>query len=112
MFGSGSKRGMEKHFGILNVLTKLDENVYCHMKIVFKPEDESKLTIGDVEENRYFVDKRGYLCLTFDNHTPKNGTATIMNIANEEGLPVAFTEEVDIDCSIRRILPEVERIEF
>jgi hypothetical protein len=69
-------------------------------------EENESLTLADVEEGQFFVNKEGQLC-------QKYWEACYFVIADENGEPLG--DSVDCEWNYRvvsRILPKVTRIEF
>lgn len=66
--------------------------------------EEREPRFGDVRNSQFFIDKDGYLCQKIDDDS-------FQNIANEQGSPVAFSEnDADPNTIIQKILPKVTKI--
>jgi hypothetical protein len=64
------------------------------------------LTLADVEEDQFFVDKQGYLC-------QKLSRCDYVRLARASGLPHCdYFGENDSDMVIQRVLPKVTKINF
>jgi hypothetical protein len=69
-------------------------------------EQDKDLTLADVEEGQFFVDKQGQLC-------QKYWEACYCVIADENGEPLGGSEDCEWNSRVvSRILPKVKRIEF
>jgi hypothetical protein len=77
------------------------------MEINFTAEQNSKtLTFGEVMEDQFFVNKDGLFC-------QKVSSDFYTIIADEEGIPMAsFYDNVTREEKIKRLLPEVTKINF
>jgi hypothetical protein len=64
------------------------------------------LTLADVEEDQFFVDKQGYLC-------QKLSRCDYVRLAKASGLPHCdYFGENDSDMVIKHVLPKVTKINF
>ena len=71
-----------------------------------KTTTDRKPRLSDVDNDQFFVDISGFLC-------QKVGHDRIITIADSEGLPIAgYYENVGEDLPIKRILPEITKINF
>lgn len=76
------------------------------MKFILAEDQETKLSLKDVEENQFFVNSCDCLCQKV---TPSSYSI----IANEDGKPygVYFSGQ-SINMQIKKVLPKVVKIEF
>ena len=76
------------------------------MQIIYKENKQKKLVLGDVKNDQFFVNNRGYLCQKY-NHDSYH------IIADENGVPCSGRiVDMSRNTIVARILPEVEKIEF
>ena len=71
-----------------------------------KTKKDRKPILSDVDNDQFFVDDSGHLC-------QKVSYNIIITIADPEGIPVAgYYGDASEDQPIKRILPEVTKINF
>ena len=76
--------------------------------ITFVTDDLNEMfkTLGDVEDDQFFINKDGYFC-------QKSEAGSYTLIADPSGAPLSDTYlDVPSDTRIRKVLPKIRRIEF
>lgn len=76
------------------------------MKFILEENTKENLTFNQVETNQFFIDGIGFLC-------QKTHETAYCAIADDKGIPYSnYLRSVAPTYSIKKILPQVAKIEF